>query len=161
MYMAVNDRIAAKLYIQYIIDPDFELILKQLYKAGMCIGIRTFDPNINDRMLSARIRLSKYPVKVIKCKSSDKADETFEHYDSGVISRGSVISLLQTLTLCDKVLHVIRTSNIVKIFAVIIAAIIMGFVLMLHLGGSVASLYVALYQLFWLIPVVVIAKLMI
>ncbi|MFA6948230.1 MAG: hypothetical protein WCQ72_04555, partial [Eubacteriales bacterium] len=161
MYLAVSSNIAAKFYIQYLIDSDFEYILKQLYKAGLCIGIKSFDPNVNDRMLSARIKLSKYPVKVIKCRSTAPAEEEDEHSDSGIVTRGSAKNLLTTLTLCDRVLHVTKTNTVVKIFSIVISVILMAFVLMMGKAGDVSSWLVALYQLFWVLPMVIIAKLLI
>lgn len=161
MYMTVGSEVAAKMYIQYVIDPDFEFIIRQLYKAGMCVGIKTFDPNINDSMLSARIRLNKYPVKIIRCRGLDDQIETEDHIESGIISKNSPKSLLQTLALCDKVLQAIKTNLVVKIFAMLISVIIMVLLLMLDMSGDVNSFYIALYQLFWSIPMVIIARLFI
>jgi len=161
MYMVCGTEIAAKMYIQYVIDPDFEFILKQLYKAGMCVGIKTFDPNINDRMLSARVRLSKYPVKIIRCRSLEDQIETEERIESGIVSKGSTKSLLQTFAMCDKVLQTTKINLVVKIFAMIISVIIMIFIMSLDLNDQVNSFYIALYQLFWSIPMVIIARLFI
>lgn len=161
MYMVCGGEVAAKMYIQYVIDPDFEFILKQLYKAGMCVGIKTFDPNINDRMLSARVRLSKYPVKIIRCRGLEDQIETEARIESGIISKGSTKSLLQTFAMCDKVLQITRTNLVVKMFAMIISVIIMVFIMSLGLDDQVNSFYVALYQLFWSIPMVIIARLFI
>ncbi len=161
MYMVVNDVTAAKFKIQYIIDDDFESILQQLSRAGMCVGIRTFDPNINDRMLSARVTAMRYPVRVIKCRATENRDIVFDRYSSGVISRGSVKELLQTQIYCDRVLHTIRTNTAIKIFSMVIGAVIMGFIVSLGLTGEVNSLEVALYEMFWLIPAAIVARLLI
>ena len=161
MYMVCNNDVAAKMYIQYVIDPDFELIIRQLYKSGMCIGIKTFDPNINDSMLSGRIRLNKYPVKIIRCRGLEDQIETENHFESGIVSKSSPKSLLQTLTLCDKVLQTIKANLVIKIVVMMISIIIMAALLILDMSGEVNSFYITLYQLFWSIPMVIIAKLLI
>lgn len=161
MYMAVNDAIAAKLKIQYIIDDDFESILQQLSRAGMCVGIRTFDPNINDRMLSARVRTMRYPVRVIKCRTTENRGKVYEHYSSGILSRSSVRDLLMAQIYCDRVLHTIRTNTAVKIFAMAVGAAITALVISLGLIGSLNSLEVALFQFFWLVPMGIVSRLLI
>jgi len=161
MYMVCEREVAAKMYIQYVIDPDFEFIIRQLYKSGMCIGIKTFDPNINDSMLSARIRLNKYPVKIIRCRSLEDQIETENHIESGIISKNSPKSLLQTLTLCDKVLQIVKMNIFVKIVVMVISVVIMAALLLLDMSGEVTSFYITLYQLFWSIPMVIIARLLI
>jgi hypothetical protein len=161
MYIVCNNEVSAKMYIQYVIDPDFEFIIRQLYKSGMCIGIKTYDPNINDSMLSSRVRLSKYPVKIIRCRSLEDQIETESHIESGIVSKNSPKSLLQTLTLCDKVLQTIKANLVIKIVVMMISIIIMTALMMLNMSDGVNSFYIALYQLFWSIPMVIIAKLLI
>lgn len=48
LYIAYQGQLAGKVYVQYTIDSEFEKILEQLYKTGMCVGIKSFDPNIDD-----------------------------------------------------------------------------------------------------------------
>ena len=81
-----------------------------------------------------------------------------EKADSGVISRGTPRSLLQTCVLCAKVLYATRTAFTVKILSVVFSVLLMAFLMMFGGGVTVPSLYVAIYQLFWLIPVFMISK---
>ncbi len=161
MHMVVNEEVTAKFYVSYIIDPDFEAILKHLYKSGMCVGIKTFDPNIDNRMLSTKIKISKYPVKILKCRGSEDFSETRESIDSGIVSKNSAKTLLQTLSLCDRVNYMTKTNLVVKIFAMIVSVVLLSFVLVLGHSANLPSVYVALYQLFWILPMAVIAKLFI
>ena len=161
MYMVCGEEVAAKLYVQYQIDPDFEFILKQLYNAGVCVGIKTSDPNIDDRMLGMHIKLDKYPVKVLKCRGVKDQNETKPRIDSGIVSKSSVKSLLQTLALCDKVQHITKTNIVIKLFSILIGVLLSGFLLALGLSADVMSVYVALYQLFWVIPMIIISKMFI
>ena len=159
MYMVCDDEVAAKMYINYAIDPDFEFILKKLYRAGMCAGIKSFDPNIDDQMLSGCINISKYPVRVLKGRGLDDLTVPDDRVDSGIVSKSSAKSLLETVTLCDKVLHVTKMNVVVKIFAMIVGIVIMTFLAVSGDISKISSLYVAAYQLFFMIPMVLITKL--
>lgn len=86
--------------MQYTIDSEFEKILEQLYKTGMCVGIKSFDPNIDDVLLAKKVKAMKYPVKVIRSKTVEDIPHTFERCDSGIVSKRSVKDLLRTVTLC-------------------------------------------------------------
>lgn len=157
-YIVVDNEVSAKLYIQYRLDPDFEFILKKLYKAGVCVGIKTLDPNIDDEMLGRRIKTDKYPVKVLKCREASEASGKVESIESGIVSRNSTKSLLQTFALCDKVHHITKTNSLISFFAIFISIIISAFVVIFGMTSGVHSVYVALYQLFWIIPMFIISK---
>ncbi|NLK40110.1 MAG: hypothetical protein GX303_07745 [Clostridiales bacterium] len=162
MYVAQGDVLSAKLYIQYTMDADFESVIKQLYKNGLCAVIKTFDPNIDDMLLSSAIRISKYPVKIAKCNLKDKLGVVEDSLDSGVVSRASTKSLLNVMVLCEKLYSAIRTNNFVKVSAFMVSLLLMAF-LMAFSPDSIAlpSVYIALYQIFWLLPAFVVTMLFI
>lgn len=160
MYLVCDDEVIAKLYIRYRIDPGFEVTVKRLYKSGICVGIKTVDPNINDEMLSTKIKLAKYPVRVLKYSDISGSRRGSDRTDSGIVSKKSAKALLSVFTLCDRIKHVTKTNIAVDIItmitglAVCIATAVIGSVV------SVPSLYVALFQIFWLIPVYLMSKFM-
>ncbi len=158
MYMVCNDEISAKMYVQYIIDPDFEYTLRQLYKAGICIGIKTFDPNIDDRLLGSKIRITKYPVRILRGRSLEDMSVPEESSDSGLVSRNSPKSLLQAFALCNKVLSTAKAGVMVKMLSIVFSVLLMAFFLVFADKTAIPSFYVALYQLFWIIPVYLISK---
>ncbi len=156
MYMVYEYQLAAKIDVQYIIDPDFEPLLAQLQKIGVCVSIKTFDPNIDDQMLSSRIKISKYPVKVLKLKTLNKNEGIKQSLDSGIVSKNSAKALLQTLSLCGRVINVIRNNTVVKAFSIFVGLILTTMIITLNILPMVASLYIVLYQIFWLIPIIII-----
>ncbi|MBE6717644.1 MAG: hypothetical protein E7574_00110 [Ruminococcaceae bacterium] len=158
MYMVCDDEISAKMYVQYTIDPDFEFALRKLYKAGICIGIKTFDPNIDDKLLGSKVNIAKYPVRILRCSSLEEKTATQDEADSGIVTKGSPRSLLNTFVLCAKVLYANRTNVTVKIISVLFSVLLMAFLLVLGKVTSIPSIYVVLYQLFWMIPVYLISK---
>ncbi len=153
-YLVCNDEVAAKLYISYGIDPDFIAISKQLYKSGMCIGIKSFDPNIDDSLLSKHIDTANHAVKVLKCRFLSEKTITEERRDSGIVSKKNPKSLLKTLALCDKVNTITKGAILIKLLSILLAFCITLFILFKGISTfDFAGAYATLYQLFWLIPV--------
>ena len=151
-YLVVDDEVYAKVYVRYVIDPEFESMVKTLYKSGICVGIKTLDPNINDSMLSARIKLDKYPVRVLKYTSVDEVPQTSSKVDSGIVSKKSAKALLRTFTMCEKIKHVTKTNIVITGIAMIIGLLISVAVAIFGNVSSIASVYAVLYQIFWILP---------
>ncbi|MBP3919534.1 MAG: hypothetical protein J6I50_10255 [Clostridia bacterium] len=158
LYVAYDNNIAAKLYIQYSVEPDFEAVLKQLYRQGICVGIKTSDPNIDDHLLSCKIKMSKYPVKIIKCAEPKETAIIVDRLSSGIVSKSSAKSLLQTLAICDRVLSASRTNNVIGIVSILLGMAAMAFFVVTGMTITAAPLFVALYQLFWIIPVIAVSR---
>ncbi len=152
MYMFREDKLVAKMYIQYVMDSDIELILSQFQNSGLYGCVRTFDPNIDERMIARKVKMKRMPLKVIRYNEPEEVTAYTEKMNSGLVTSGSPKSLLQIISYCDKVLHTRKTNMALAILAILVGAAIM---LLLVLSGSIGimnSLYVMLYQLLWLIP---------
>ena len=158
LYLACDNAVAAKIYIRYGIDPSFENILRRIYSAGMCVAVKSCDPNIDNALLSGKINLSKYPVRIIKCTSVDDMNKTKEESDSGIISTGSVRGILQALSLCDRLTHINRTNAVVKLLSIVLGIFSSALIIGSGVVSGVASLYLAAYQVFWMIPMMLLSK---
>ena len=158
-YLVSNDEVSAKLYTQYAIDPGFVAIAKQLYNAGMFLGIKTFDPGIDSDLLAGFIDLEKYPIKVIKCHSVSDRTPAEEKSDSGIVSKKSTRSLLKALALCENVNSTTKTGMFITMASVLIAFAISAFLTFNGVRDGAAGIYIALYQLFWIIPTAIVARL--
>ena len=158
LYIAYDNNVAAKLYIQYSVEPDFEVVLKQLYRQGVCVGIKTSDPNIDDHLLSCKIKMSKYPVKIIKCAEPKETAIIVDRLSSGIVSKSSAKALLQTLAICDRVLSASRTNNVLGIVSIFLGMAAMAFYVISGMAITMAPIWIALYQLFWIIPIVAISR---
>lgn len=158
MFMAIEDEVAAKFYVEYTIDHEFEAILRALYSSGVCIGVRTFDPNIDDRMLQLLLHYEDYPVRAIKCRSEQSPNLAKEHLDSGIVSRRSAKDMLRAFMSCDRVLRAIKLGAVVKMVSLALGAVITLIAIIMAAKG-IPSAWAVLYQLFWLLPVAVFAKL--
>lgn len=152
MYMADEEEILAKFVVQYAVDSEYELIFKQLYKAGMCVGIRTNDPNIDTDFVMKKFKLnSDYPVRVVHFGPDREIIRTTDRCESGIVSAHSVKSLLKALSLCDRVKYVSKIHNLFLILGAVLSVLLVYVVAMFGKLG-IGSAYTALYQLFWMIP---------
>lgn len=158
MFVVSGDEVVAKFYLSYRIDPDFEKILKQMYRSGICVGIKTFDPNIDDDMLARRIRIERYPVRVLKCREIGDEPRVADRADSGIVSKRSTKALLGAFAVCGKVQTVTRVGIVLNFISLFAAAMVMGVTMLFGAADKIPSLYVALYQLFWTIPIFVMSR---
>ncbi|MBO5219938.1 MAG: hypothetical protein J6C52_10935 [Clostridia bacterium] len=154
LYVAYGGQLAAKVYVQYTIDGEFEGILSQLYKTGMCVGIKSFDPNIDDLLLAKKIKAMKYPVKVIRSKTVEDIPHISERTESGIVSKRSVKALLKTVALCERVSSVIKVGVIFKIMAMAIGLLGMIFIFVFGSELEIFSLWILLWQLLSLVPII-------
>ncbi|MBO5670566.1 MAG: hypothetical protein J6S41_03370, partial [Clostridia bacterium] len=158
LYMLRDGNLIAKMYVRYVMDADFEFILKQFAKGGTCVCVKTFDPSIDEEMIFSKVRGKKYPLKVVR---NTEGCETVERADSGIVTRGTTKSLLQVVSYCDMVLSVKNTNTIISIISAIVSLAIVFIVTISKNVGALDSWMVVLNQLFWMIPAALTTKLFI
>ena len=157
MYLAQDGELRAKFFIRYTLDGGFESIVRRLAKHGVASVILTGDSNISDELLARFIDISKLPVKVVRRRNFENGVRG-GRADSGVVSKGGVGDLVHAVTICDRVSRVISTMKAVRIASAAICALLTVFLCFMNLSGTISSLYTAIYQLFWLVPALIIAK---
>ena len=159
MYLACDEVIIAKFYIQYNTSPDFIYIVKHLFESGVCVAISTIDPCIDDDILyKNRLDPEKYAIKIIKGSAPEDVSDTISAYDSGIASTGSLKGMIKTLMLCDRLCNLSKTNLAMKIVSAVIGAVSVGLVIGAGATGSFLSIIPALYQLFWMIPMFLVSK---
>ena len=84
-------------------------------------------------------------------------DGTLLPYGSTSLSP-DVKALLRAFTMCDKTKHVTKTNLMIAALSLIGGLAITGVVAFLGSIMAVSSVYVALYQLFWLASVYLISR---
>lgn len=151
MFLAEEGSLRAKFFIRYTLDGSFEGIVKKLARRGIASVILTGDANINDALLARSLDISRLPVKVVRRDPAEGVSRS-DRADSGIVSTGAIGDLVTTVTTCDRLAGVIGTMRAVRIASAVICAILAIGAVLLGMHGSVSSLYVLLYHLFWLIP---------
>ncbi len=159
MYVAYGDELSAKFYIQYTLDVDFEELLRDLNRAGICVSIRTSDPNIDKRLLQAKLNLNKTSLRIVYREPADGRSEPTEETASAVVGTGTPSELIHTAMLCDRVVHVYRTNTIVKALSLVIGLALLVLFALISVNVNVFSGLLIVYQLFWMIPTLIVSKL--
>jgi hypothetical protein len=163
MYMFREDRLMAKLFIKYTIDADFETIIASLCEEGISVSIKTYDPNIDrDLIASGLSQPGEYSYSVTRYDGADDGSTVRDNADSGIVSRSSAKTLLQLISDCTKVLASRRAATIIGIISSIVAAIILLIVIVTGNASSLLpgrmSAIIAIYQIFWMVPAYISAK---
>lgn len=153
MYVVLNESLAAKIYIKYTLNPLFDDLLKDMYKAGMCLGIKTLDPNINNDLLSLGIKFKKCPIAILKAGSPEDMNGENEVIDSGIVCNSSLHTFLKMFVVCDKARHITKSNAIITIASVFLSFIAAFFLSITGDAQSIGSVYLVLLQMIWLIPV--------
>ncbi len=161
MYMFRENKLIAKMYIMYVMDADIDLILKQFSGSGLYVCVRTFDPNIDERMIARKLNMKRMPLKIVRYASAEEVTFYEEKVDSGLVTCGSPKSLLQVISYCEKVLRTKKTNIALSVLSVLIGAAILVLLLMSNSMGLLNSLYIAIYQLIWMVPLAISSRMFI
>lgn len=160
MYVVVNDKLAAKLYIKYTVNPLFDTLLKEMYKANLCVGIKTLDPNINNDLIARAISFRKCPISVLRSSSPQEVAGQVPTIDSGIVCSSSLHSFLTMFALCDKTRHITKSNFIISTVSVFLSFAAVAFLAITGDVGAITSLHAVAFQLFWLLPVWLVSFLM-
>ncbi len=158
MYVAVDGAFMAKFYMRYEPNDKFCRNAKRLAYRHMHMLIRTFDPNLDDRLLKVHPMLSQLPIKMLHKRPEQLHDYAEERMYSGLVTSGSTKDILKLLLLCDNVKRVTAIGRIIKI---VTAAVAPALVLLLMSLGQAAFLSGPLSVLYWflsLIPLAIVTK---
>ncbi len=153
MYVVIDERLAAKLYIKYTINPLFDSLLKDMYKAGLCLGVKTLDPNINNDLIASGITFRKCPISVLRGNDPEEVAGETERVNSGIVCNSSLHNFLKMFALCDKARHITKSNVIISIISVFLSFVAVAFLAVTGDIGAISSLHAVAFQLFWLLPV--------
>ena len=161
MYVTVNEKLAAKLYIKYTVNPLFDSLLKDMYKAGLCLGVKTLDPNINNELINRAIKFRKCPISVLRGGSPEEVLGEVPAADSGIVCNSTLHNFLKMFALCDKTRHITKSNVIISTVSVFLSFAAVAFLALTGDIGAISSLHAVAFQLFWLLPVWLISFLLI
>ena len=126
MYVAVDGVIAARLNLKYEIDNEFIRIVRQLNKNGTGIGIRSFDPNLNNELVKKVTNFKKRDLRIIKLTSINEITRPSAEKDSKIVSKGRSMFLIKAIPICKKILHSRKVLKAIKVISSIGGAILLG-----------------------------------
>lgn len=161
MYMIYQGRLVSKMILSYIVDADFEYIIRQLSDSGMYVCVKTFDPNIDEALINRQVTGNNYPLKVIKYKGTEEITKYSDRTDGGIVSRGTTKALLQTISYCDRIVGAKKTGYVLSVIATIISVLLVSAAVLTGKFNELYSIVPAINQLLWLIPVVLSTKIIV
>ena len=153
MYVVIDEQLAAKIYIRYRIKPRFETLLRDLYRAGICLGVKTMDPNITNDLVNGLIKFRKCPVSVLKQGHPRDISGESARASSGIVCNSSLHNFLRMFALCDKIHHVGRCNEIITIVSVVLSFVAVAFLAITEDLQAFGVLQAVIFQLCWQIPV--------
>ncbi len=158
-YLACDQIVIAKFYIQYTVSSDFLEIASRLFSAGIGIGVATADPCLDIGIFyENKIDPEQNAIRVLKGCLDEPAEESVSAKKAGVISIGNTMDLVKSTLLCGKLENVKKTHLVLKAVSSILGVAVMALILFTGKAPEMNSVYPALYQLFWLLPAYFVSK---
>ena len=163
LYMACNSTLCAKFFLTYRFDSDFLEIVSNLNKNKVSVGIRTFDPNINQELIKKLTQGAKVDLRVIRLVYEDSISSVSQKSEGKIVSRSHSKYLLKAIPVCKKISKIRKVTKVLKILASITGATLVGLSLF-GMFSMINSIFITCYHLavmflMWLITIIVMPSL--
>ena len=138
MFIALNGSLGAKLYVTYQFSAEFEKLARKLVQKGVNIGIRSCDPNINNKWAKHYGGARNFRISTVRptVKEINPADKALE---GGVVSAKNVRALVEALMTCVKLDGLETLMNTARTVAMILMGVL-SFALVLFSGINTVSM---------------------
>ena len=133
-----------------MLDEDFAITVRSLNKHGTSVGIRTFDPNINNEIIKKQTIFRKSELCVIKLNREDQMPKVEDKVDSGIASKGASKSLLKAIPVCKNITKIRKANLVVKIVASLVGLLLLGFAVFDKIS-MLASILVGFFYVPWML----------
>ena len=138
MFIALGGRLGAKLYVTYQFSSEFELLARKLASRGVGIGIRSSDPNINNKWAKRYGAIKKFNISAVRPTLKEITPQS-KSIEGGVVSTKNVRALTEALMMCIKLDSFERFMSTMRTVCVILIGIL-SFALSLLSGINTVSL---------------------
>ena len=155
MYMSIDEELAAKFYIKYTLGKNFKSILDSFYNIGICIAVKSCDPNLDTEFITKLLKDENYPIVIVKLENTDTTalEKVTDKTSSGIVSNTSIPNMLRSFLWCDKCRRIISLNHLAKYVSMLLALI---FIVVCLFNASahekITPVVVLLYQLIWMAP---------
>lgn len=140
MFISIGGKLGAKLYVTYHFSSEFERLAKKLSACGIGIGIRSCDPNVNEKWAKDYGALKGFDISVVRPTLKEiKPHE--KSIDSGIVSAKNVRALCEALMMCVKLDSLESIMTWIRSASVITVAIL-SFALIIFSGVNAFSILV-------------------
>lgn len=158
LYMACNGSLCAKMYINYQFDDGFLDIVEGVNKSKVSVGIRTFDPNINQALIDELTNGRKIDLRVIRLIYEESIPVVTSKSEGKIVSRGQSKHLLKAIPVCKKIVNIRKVTRAIKILSSIAGSVLVGLSIF-GLFSLISSTFIAVYQVSIIILMAIITAL--
>jgi len=150
LYLAIADKLAAMIVVNYAPNRKLTAYLKKLRDSGVSILVRNCDPNVTERMLSNCYDMRLDNVKII----SSSSGRVFKKYNSRPklathavsVHDGSTLAFLRTLCNAALLRHTFRITDLLTYIGMGMSFAIVLVLSILNVVADLPAIFVILLQ---------------
>jgi hypothetical protein len=157
LYMAVGEELCAKFYVQYTVTQRFEKFAAEMLKNGIRVGIRSLDPNVNAKMIATLRNDKDVSIKVIRPTPNDLIP-IGKHSESGIVTSKNSHMIFKILEQCFNIKRIHARQKLLRRFSILLGVLVSVIIMFSKQYINIPSLYIAIYQLVWLVPALIYTK---
>ncbi|MEE0980563.1 MAG: hypothetical protein U0K91_02670, partial [Acutalibacteraceae bacterium] len=153
IYLAIANKLAAMMVVDYAPNKKLVPYLKKLRDAGVTILVRNCDPNVTDVMLSHCYDMRLDNIKILNSSSS----RIFKKYKSRpklnsravAINDGTTYTFMRTFCIADMLRHVFKISNTLMLIGILMSFAIVLILSIINVVADLPAIFIILMQVFF------------
>lgn len=150
MYVAIDGTLKLSYEIEYALNPEFDRMATELSYHETTVGIRTYDPNLNDAFLSVLRQETADSIRIIK-PGRYEAERPLSLVDTGCVAAKTPEELASVLYASSRIGSVRRFCGRMQAISCIIGALAAILLTLFQKADLLSVLSIALYQGFWML----------
>jgi hypothetical protein len=160
-YFVLNRHPCARIYVNYALNPGFELLCATLARLRVASVVDTRDPNVREDLLKRKFRPGAPLPEILRNPDPLCDDRTHETVSSGIAVRyrnpGSVRQLSIPFLAIRKLLQYRESLYRYALCGLIVNLLLMAAVCMSGLSLYLLPVFAVLYQVLWSLPILAVA----
>ncbi len=154
LFVAIAGELIGKLDFSYTVDRDTKGAFDYLERAGFYIALRTLDPNITHALLKKLFSYKAMPIELVRVGDDNERLRMRKSLSSSIVSVARTKALINAVVLAEKSQYTQKIGMILAFVSLLTGTLVM--LLSVKLGSNLLlnGIGVALFQLFWLLPTV-------
>lgn len=164
LYLAIANKLAAMMVVDYAPNKKLVPYLKKLRDAGVTILVRNCDPNVTDRMISQCYDMRLDNIRILNTASS----RVFKKYKSRpklnsravAIHDGTTFTFTKTLCMADMLRHVFKISNTMMLIGILMNFAIVLVLSIINVTADLPAIFIILLQIFFALVFIGVTKIL-
>lgn len=158
MFISEGEELLAKFYIEYNISTRFVANALKLKENGILSVIRTYDPNIDERLIEKISSLDSSFVSVVKKDETQIYDYAQLRVNSGLVTGSISKEIVKMVFSCIRTKKVIERGKTLKIVSTAVGMLASLVSVILGIISALPSVTMTLVSLLTLMPVLILGK---